>query len=212
MTRIYKHKEELVTALIPENASVLDVGFYGQGTGPDTPGWVHARIASRPGKTFGIDLEYDEHKLPAPEERYARMSAESFSLPERFDRIFAGDLIEHLSNPGLFLTAARAHLAPEGALILTTPNTFNLFNLAEKLTKEEPTVNSDHTMYFNRKTLTKLLEKNGFEVSEVSYLYTLGCTHQESFKKKILNVLYNVVSWCTPKFMETLVVVARPRV
>lgn len=211
MKAIYKDKEALIAALVPEGSTVLDVGFWGQGTGPDSPHWVHALLGKRAGELWGIDLEYDAARLPGPAAQYARMSAESFSLDKRFDVIFAGDLIEHLSNPGLFLDACRAHLAEGGRLILTTPNAFNLFNLAEKLTKDEPTVNHDHTFYFNRKTLAKLLDKNGWEADEASYLYSLDLEHKESLKKKALNVLYGLLAQATPKFVETLVVTARPR-
>ncbi len=211
MPTIYKDKEALIAALVPEGSTVLDVGFWGQGTGPDSPRWVHALLGKRAKELWGIDLEYDEARLPGPPARYARMSAESFSLDKRFDVIFAGDLIEHLPNPGLFLDACRAHLAEGGTLVLTTPNAFNLFNMAEKLTKDEPTVNHDHTCYYNHKTLAHLLDKREWVVAETAYLYTLDLEHKESFKKKALNVLYALLSKVTPKFMETLVIVARPR-
>ena len=47
--------------------------------------------------------------------------AQSFDLGERFDVLWAGELIEHLSNPGGFLDSALRHLAPSGRLVLTTP-------------------------------------------------------------------------------------------
>lgn len=209
---VYRNKEELIQALVPENGAVLDVGFWGQGTNVSSPKWVHALLRAKNQNVWGIDLEYDEKLLPGDVSHYARESAESFSLPQKFKTIFAGDIIEHLSNPGLFLDSSKAHLEEGGILILTTPNAFNLFNMAEKLSKDEPTVNSDHTCYFNRKTLAKLLEKNGWDVVAVSYLYSLELTHAESIKKKILNILYALLARFTPKFIETLVVVAKPRV
>ncbi|MGB4076506.1 MAG: class I SAM-dependent methyltransferase [Minisyncoccia bacterium] len=211
MARIYKDKKELIETLIPRGASVLDVGFRGQGTGPQSEGFVHALLRTRTEDLWGIDLQYEETELLGPSSHYARMSAESFSLSRRFTVLFAGDLIEHLPNPGLFLDSAKRHLEKGGCLILTTPNAFNLFNLTEKITKDEPTVNSDHTCYFNRKTLLRLLDKMGWEVDEVSYLFTLGPLHKESLKKKLLNLVYSVLARCTPKFVETLVVVAHPR-
>ena len=127
-------------------------------------------------------------------------------------QVFAGDVIEHLSNPGLFLDACKNNLKPGGRVIITTPNCFNLFNLAEKITKYEPTVNSDHTFYFNTKTLKKLLEKNGWKISDASYLYTLDLKHKESWKKKILNIIYKIFSLFTNKFIETMVVIAEPAI
>ena len=124
--------------------------------------------------------------------------------------LFAGDVLEHLSNPGLFLSAARRHLEPGGRLVISTPNCFNLFNLAEKLVKPEPTVNHDHTCYFNRKTLATLLAKNGWKLQETHFLYSLGCHYRESMAKKAQNALYWLASRMTSKFVETLIVVAVP--
>jgi 2-polyprenyl-3-methyl-5-hydroxy-6-metoxy-1,4-benzoquinol methylase len=155
---------------------------------------------------YGVDLDVGSE---FPADRYQKASAEDFHFDVQFDVIFAGDLIEHLSNPGLFLHCCRKALKPDGILILTTPNTFNLFNMAGKLTKHEPTTNSDHTFYFNSRVLKKLLEKNEFAVEEISYLYTLHVIYQESLKKKFLNVLYRLLSKMTDKYVETLVVVAR---
>ena len=121
----------------------------------------------------------------------------------------ADDLVEHLSNPGLFLDRCREHLKQNGRLILTTPNTFNLYNIAEKLTKFEATINKDHTAYHNYKTLRRLLQKNGFEPAEFGFTkHSFEHTHRESWKRKILNVVYWVVSKFTKKFLEGLVIVA----
>lgn len=206
---MYYDKKELLTAHVRKEDVVLDVGFLGQGIKQDNPAWPHALLKRLAKEVYGLDLALGDPFKGDP--HYAEASAEHFSFPVKFDVIFAGDLIEHLSNPGLFLESCAAHLKPGGRLILTTPNTFNLFNMAEKLTKREPTINPDHTFYFNSKTLQKLLEKNGMEVQEMNFLYTLGYDHPESWKKKFLNVLYGLLSRVTDKFGETLVVVAQVR-
>src|SRR5215471_10772071 len=41
---------------------------------------------------------------------------------QHFDVIIAGELIEHLSNPGLFLNGCKALCSADTELILTTPN------------------------------------------------------------------------------------------
>lgn len=210
MTSIYRNKKELIQKHVASGAKVLDIGFYGQGNGADSPYWVHRLLFEQGADVWGLDLAYDEEHILGPKDHYRRGSAESFTIDQDFDVVFAGDIIEHLSNPGLFLDAVRKHIKNDGVLILTTPNAFNLFNLVEKLTKDEPTVNSDHTFYFNRKTLLKLLEKNRWKDIEVSYVYSLDLMHKESFKKKCLNVIYSFLSRLTPKFVETLVVIARP--
>ncbi len=206
---IYRDKKALITALIQKETTVLDVGFWGQGLGFDDPEWPHAMLMALTNNVYGIDLDFDVSKLEHSE-RYFKANAEQFDLPLKFDVIFAGDIIEHLSNQGSFLASCSRNLKQGGVLILTTPNCFNLFNIAEKITKTEPTTNSDHTCYYNSKTLKKLLQKNGWEVTSIDFLYTLNPKFQESWKKKFLNLLYEIFSWWTPKFIETLVVVATP--
>jgi 2-polyprenyl-3-methyl-5-hydroxy-6-metoxy-1,4-benzoquinol methylase len=160
-------------------------------------------------EVYGIDIDFDESQIPAQERhKYQKAAAEEFSFDKKFDVIFAGDLIEHLTNPGLFLENAKRHLSSGGRLIITTPNAFNLFNIAGKITRPEPVVNSDHTFYFNRRTIEVLLNKCGWNVAQFGFMYTLGYEIKESPKKKVLNVVYRIFSYFTPKYYETLVVIA----
>lgn len=207
MVKIYKNKLELINDLIGNSEVVLDVGFWGQGVNIDHANWVHKLLLNRAKEVYGLDVYFDLSKLPNPE-KYKKGSAENFDFDVKFDVIFAGDIIEHLSNPGLFLNSCTKNLKSGGRLIITTPNCFNLFHLAEKISKTEPTVNPDHICYFNVKTLRQLLAKNGWRMKEFNYLYSLDVDYSESYKKKFLNVLYSVISKFTPKFLETLVVVA----
>lgn len=209
-TTTFKNKEEVLDALVSPTDVILDVGFWGQGVSIENPNWPHRLLLNRANNVYGLDLTFDASLLDNPE-RYFLMSAESFSIPITFDLIFAGDLIEHLSNPGLFLQTAKTHLKPGGRIILTTPNAFNLFTIAGKLMHFEPVVNPDHTCYFNYKTIRVLLEKNDLQLAHLGYMYTLGVKHKESVKKKILNMLYRFASWFTPKYYETMVIVATPR-
>ena len=203
------NKISLLNRFISKEDVVLDVGFWGQGIKNDNPRWPHKLLKDRAKTVYGIDIEYDESSiLKSDSHLYQKAMAENFSFDVKFDVIFAGDLIEHLVNPGLFLDNAKKHLKEGGRLIMTTPNTFSLFNIAGKMTRFEPIVNSDHTFYFNNKTLKTLLEKCNLSVKEFGYMYTLEYEIKESYKKKILNVIYKIVSLFTPKYYETLIVVA----
>jgi len=176
----------------------------------DDQHWIHGSLLRASDEVYGIDLDFDPSKLTNPS-RYRKASAEDFDFEERFDVIFASEVIEHLSNPGLFLASCARNLRDGGRLMITTPNCFNLYNIAEKFSKSEPTVNKDHTCYFNSKTLLRLLAKNGWEAEKIAFIYSLDIEFKESWKKKVLNVLYAGASRFTPKFLETLVVVAKRR-
>ena len=209
-TLVFYNKKKLIDALILPSDIVLDVGFWGQGKKMESEDWPHRLLKNKAKDIYGIDLEIDYEKIPADEKvKYFISAAEDFNLNMKFDIVFAGDLIEHVINPGLFLDNAKKHLNENGRLILTTPNTFNLFLLAGKITRPEPPINPDHTFYFNRKTLGVLLDKCGWEVERFGFMYTLDYDLKESFKKKFLNIIYKACSFFTPKYYETLVVVAK---
>jgi 2-polyprenyl-3-methyl-5-hydroxy-6-metoxy-1,4-benzoquinol methylase len=208
----YGDKNDLLREVITDSMDVLDVGFWGQGIPAQSPHWPHRTLKESARSVEGIDIEFEEEELlrqGLDPKNYHRCSAEDFDLNKTYDVIFAGDLIEHLSNPGLFLESCLKHLKEDGFLLITTPNTYNLFSMAGKLTRPEPIVNSDHTCYFNTRTLSVLLKKNKWKATEVAHLYSVGVIHKESFKKKFLNLLYLVLSKFTTKFMEDFAVIAR---
>ena len=208
MFTIYKNKQEIVNSLINETDVVLDVGFWGQGVRIDHKDWVHNSLKNRAAEVYGLDLDFDR-AMVEPLDHYQKTNAENFDFPIKFDVIFAGDLIEHLSNPGLFLDACARNLKEGGRLIIITPNCFNLFHLAEKFSKREPTVNKDHVNYFNEKTIKRLLEKNGWNLAGIDFLYSLPIVYRESWKKRLLNLIYLILSKFTTKYLENLVITAR---
>jgi len=206
---MYHSKKDLVSDVVKGSDIVLDVGFAGQALQENASDWPHAFLKERAREVYGLDLELPDTYTDDP--HYAAASAENFSFPLQFDVIFAGDLIEHLSNPGLFLDSCKRHLKQGGRLILTTPNTFSFFSLIEKLTHDEPNINPDHTFYFNKRTITVLLAKNGWSVAEFSTMYDmLGTLWQGGWKRKLLASIYYLLSTLTEKFATTMVVIAQP--
>ncbi len=96
---------------------------------------IQSQIEELVGKNFivknsrtclGIDIE-EKEIIKMKKEGYNVICAnvETMQLNLKFDVIIAGELIEHLHNPGLFLNTLYEHLRDEGKLILTTPNPFN---------------------------------------------------------------------------------------
>jgi 2-polyprenyl-3-methyl-5-hydroxy-6-metoxy-1,4-benzoquinol methylase len=203
---IYLNKEKVITKFSSADSVVLDIGFWGQGKGLDEKDAPHTILSKLNKKVYGIDLVSE-----IEDERHSVQSAEDFHFDFKFDSIWALDLIEHLSNQGLFLEQVKKHLNNGGKLIITTPNCFCLFNLTEKITKYEPTTNKEHTCYYNHKTLRQLLERHGFKVVESSYVYSLEYKHKESLKKKFLNIINYFLTFFTDKFSETILVVAEVR-
>jgi SAM-dependent methyltransferase len=148
---------------------VLNVGCAGYALDPRSPYWVHGRLCDSFPSVAGID--YDG-KIVADlgVMGYAHVyhaNAESFHLAERFDTIVAGELLEHLCNPGLFLQRVKEHLAPGGKLLLTTPYAFALVHFLYALFHFPHTCsNREHTSWFCMDTLFRLARLNGLRVTQ----------------------------------------------
>jgi hypothetical protein len=74
--------------------------------------------------------------------------------------VVCGELIEHLSNPGWFLTRLRRQFAGIPTII-TVPNAFSRAAQAQ-LAKGIENVNIDHTCWFSFRTLKTLLGRAGY--------------------------------------------------
>lgn len=86
-----------------------------------------------------------------------------------FDAVYSTEVIEHLFFPAALPRFARALLKPGGHLILTTPYHGYIKNLLIALTGKwdshhDPLWDGGHIKFWSRRTLSALLEKNGFEV------------------------------------------------
>src|SRR5579863_1300913 len=153
--------------------SVLDVGCTGHTLEIGSPGWLHGRLREQFPSVVGIDISaenIDSLKKHGFNNLYVQ-SAESFRLAEKFDTIVAGELIEHLANPGLFLRQARAHLKATGRLVLTTPHPFSLFDIAYALFKFPRTCqNLQHTCWFCPQTMNELVGRTGLRIEHFELL------------------------------------------
>ena len=90
---------------------------------------------------------------------------EELDIEDEFDVIAAGGVIEHLSNPGVFLEGIKRFFGSQTEMILTTPNAFSLHRFFLSLGRLEY-VHPDHVCYYSYTTLRHLLESHGFVITE----------------------------------------------
>ena len=157
-----KRVEQLL-ALIPEAKRVLNVGCAAN---PD----MHEWIAQKSRSTVGIDIDTDKIKiLQSKGFEIFEMNAEQIEFPTQFDVVVAGELIEHVNNPGDFVASAARCLTPGGLLVLTTPNIASLF-LGFLLLTCNRTQDPTHVYYFDEKNLLTLLKRQaGLRIEQVLY-------------------------------------------
>lgn len=169
--------------------------------------WNHWFIYKMAKKVVGIDIEEKSVRVMNGVGFNAKvMDAEDISFDEKFDVVFAGELIEHLPNPGLFLKSAQKVLKPNGVIVLSTPNTFSASKIIRVMQgrTNEPPENSDHTMYFTPQRLDKLAEKCGLEILKVDYSFFPFA------KQTILNRLNQLVcKLLGDKFKEQILAVLK---
>jgi SAM-dependent methyltransferase len=90
---------------------------------------------------------------------------ESHFPDNHFDAVLASHVIEHLTDPAGLVQEVRRILSPGGRFIVTTPNIAGF--QAQLFTGHWRSAIFDHLYLFSVKTLTRLLEQNGFTVERI---------------------------------------------
>lgn len=187
------------------NKDVLDVGPCGFSwmTRPNwfERDWVHVIIVRNARSVLGIDT-YKKGIERAKKFGYHNIiygDAENFELDRKFDVVFAGELIEHLSNPGLFLHCAKKHLRSDGKLVLTTPNARH----PQRWIRERA-MSPQHVQLYTMQVLRQLLQANGF--GRIREYYLEG--NMRTIKGKLFTKLFLPFF---PKFALALGVVAKAK-
>jgi 2-polyprenyl-3-methyl-5-hydroxy-6-metoxy-1,4-benzoquinol methylase len=138
---------------------------------------LHAFITKEASDCMGVDLdgptirELQKHGIftNVVEGDVEQLDA----LPREFsnyDVIVAGDIIEHLSNPGLMLDGAKGRLAENGRLVVSTPNAFGIAGWIRVLTGRFRE-GEQHVLCFNPITLGQLLERHGYMIDTAHSCY-----------------------------------------
>lgn len=92
----------------------------------------------------------------------------SYPLETSYDAFFMWDTIEHLQSPDLYIKKIAQNIRPGGYVTITTGDIASL-NARLRRSKWRQIHPPTHLHYFSKKTLTRLLEKNGFTVVHASH-------------------------------------------
>jgi len=157
--------------------TVVDLGFVDEGRMEmklDEDQWLHARIAATATSVVGIDSNVQgvADAVALGFTAYVAdcenvTALQKLRLPPA-DLVIAGELIEHLSNPGRFLDAVSTLVKPTGRLAITTPNGLSLTNTLAGLMHRE-FVNPDHTNWQSWHTVATLLGRAGWTIERLAY-------------------------------------------
>lgn len=185
-----------------EGKSVLDLGCVSGNWRKD---WLHALIAGVAKESVGVDLDAASvEKLNAKGYSFIQGNAESLHLGRKFDVVFAGEILEHLTNFRGFFESAHEHLNPDGRLVLTTPNAFGISNFIYRMGDKGRT-HHEHTCWFCKDTLRQLVERHAFKVESLGFLhFDTPELARRIFAQPLRAMLPEHLAW------NTLIVVAKP--
>ncbi len=211
--RILKNRCSFIASLVA-GKSVLDIGCVGHTLENCVQShWLHEYLKRSAKTILGLDYEKDEiEKMKNAGYNVISADATDFHLNQKFEVIVAGELIEHICNPGLFLQCTKEHLSDGGRLILTTPNANCLVYFLENLFLGKEIENSDHVCIYSPKTLSKLLEKNGFMAQNIIFLAENTSFYHDSPMIKLLvhikQILQSIFCLFRPCMAHQMIIIA----
>ncbi len=186
--------------------SVLDVGCVG-GIGKEKNKLTHDIIRGVASHVLGVDNNkkaVEMFKKRGYDIIYA--DARSLDLGRKFDVVFAGEIIEHIEDQGLFLENVKKHLKPDGLLILSTPNAhdfaYHINRFMGRMDDDyDKCRNIGHVVAHSYGTIRHLLEKAGFSVIEYYYINSICLTKRRKAMRPLTRIF--------PDLAESILVIAR---
>jgi 2-polyprenyl-3-methyl-5-hydroxy-6-metoxy-1,4-benzoquinol methylase len=134
---------------------------------------LHERLLGITRELYGIDLSSEGLDIMARRLKCGNLFVgdaerlEEVSIRKNdFDIILAGDILEHLNNPGLFLAGVRRFMGPRSRLIVSTNNAFSLPNFV-RLVLGGFREGTGHVLVNSPATLTNLLDRHGMSATEI---------------------------------------------
>lgn len=211
--KIVKNRFSVIEPQI-SGKTVLDIGCVDARPGGikkyESTG-LHRFLNQHASKLVGVDIDQDGIKqMKKDGYNVIEANAEDMNLGRRFDCIVAGEIIEHLSNQGLFLENIKHHLGKNGVLIITTPNAFSILSFWRILRKNKIKVHAEHTCWYDPITIEQLLGRYSFEIEQIFFANKSKWYLKKNFYK-LKYQIPKLISNIRPYFSGVVIVIARLR-
>lgn len=181
--------------------------------------WLHSRIAELATKVVGLDnskLVPIEAIKTSDNSQIIKFDIESLGCLGRtlklsdFDLVVAGELIEHLSEPQIFLSnLAKLNIKN---IIISTPNACSIHNFVLGMFRME-SMHMDHVNIFSFKTLNTVLNRAGFDDFEIipTYAQFYEMIASSTGPKRLMVISFqrivNTLEWFFPLLASGWIVV-----
>jgi len=151
-----------------EGPTVIDLGCVQHDAGKATnEDWLHEHLCQAFERVIGVDILSDEvAKLNQQGYEIVQADVTEMEIDVRADTVVAGELLEHLANPGLMLERIQKHLKPGGKIVLSTPNPWLIARLI-RLARGRESINDEHVAWYGPTVLRQLLSRYGYQNIEI---------------------------------------------
>jgi len=186
---------------------------------------LHSRLDAVSKELWGLDLDTQGVRR-LQSEGFRHVYAGSVENPPveiprfYFDVVIAGEIIEHVRNAGHLLDSIARLIAPDGRLVITTPNALRFYNPLPAVFGLELT-HPDHLSWYSPHTLRRTVESSSFRVESL-HVYCqrpqAKCNGRMGRLQRSTRHMANVVAPAVhgmlvrmfPYLSDGLVLVARP--
>jgi SAM-dependent methyltransferase len=153
---------------LADGRRVIHVGFADagfRGMQERNEAWLHQHLDRRASHLVGIDLDQEgvDDARARGYEAYVADCCDPDELKaldlEPAQLVIAGEVIEHLDDPGSFLDGLHHLVAPGGQLVVTTPNAAGWLNPLAALAGREIN-HPDHVTTYTWRTLSNQLDRH----------------------------------------------------
>lgn len=132
-------------------------------------GWGHFMLAGKElgYKVYGVEISEQPYLYCVNDLKLPVDHIDFFQMDEskKFDIITMWDVLEHIDKADEFLAKCSKLTHTGGYLVLQVPQIDSYF--AKRHRDNWKMMGLDHVNYFGKKTITQILEKNGYEVLKI---------------------------------------------
>jgi hypothetical protein len=172
---------------------------------------LHILINSVARRVYGVDI--NQYAIKQLRSQYglsnlyvADVETLNIDFNEDFDIIIAGELLEHLNNPGLFLDSIKSYMSNQTLLICTTPNLLSLKCFLHNVVGNQA-IHPDHSIGFTFSLIETLFARHNYYIAE----WLTSVQRFSSWRNWLANQVFCGLFSIFPGYAETMIVVAKYR-
>jgi SAM-dependent methyltransferase len=117
-------------------------------------------------------------------------------LDNKFEVAVSANVIEHVSNCGLFIEKVCDHLLPEGIFLVSTPNPIGLVRILELIILGRTKTNVEHTCWFADQVTGQLAQRYGLKIIDDDFIDEMYLYHNPKEQSRRKGVAKGFATLC----------------